>query len=398
MNAFAPVELLRRAAQLEAEWVSWRRHLHQNPELSWQEHETARFITEKLQSFGLNPQAGKCGGTGVWVDIGSGDRMVAYRADIDALPIKDCIATPYVSVKEGVGHECGHDVHTTVALAIARLLKENEDSLPGRIRIFFQPAEEVQPSGAPGMIADGVLEGVEAVYAIHVDPAIDSGEIGIAAGPVTASYYSFDAKFEAPASLHSARPHSGPNAMTAAIQFASEVQHLPYTQLDARRPAVISVTNFHAGEAINIIPGTARIQGTVRTRFNEDSQKLIKAVKRLADNISSLHGVPVHLGFKEGALAVENHPALHRVVENQARGFSTKFKLTPFLPSMGGEDFAYYALKIPGYMLRVGTRNGPDTSYALHSNRFDVDEKVIAPVSAALTYLLIQHLLTYQKP
>jgi amidohydrolase len=394
VSLYSPEALLRRAQALGAAWVAWRRHLHTNPELSWQEKETAAFITRQLRDFGLNPITGKANGTGLWVDIGRGEPLIGWRADIDALPIKDCIDKPYVSQNDGVGHECGHDVHTVIALAVAQLLKENEAMLNGRVRVFFQPAEEVQPSGAPVLINDGVLEGMSAVYALHVDPMHDAGTWALADGPITAASHSFDAVFQAPAALHSARPHTGPNAMLAALDFAQKVQQLPFQKIDTRRASVIAVTNFHAGEAINVVPAKARVQGTIRTRYNGDVFVLREAAEKLAQSLSELSGVSVTISFMEGAPAVENHPALLDVVKSATFGFGSAFRFVSFQPSMGGEDFAYYGLKIPGFMLRLGTRSGSDTSHALHSNLFDVEESVIAPAAAFVAYLLAHHLKT----
>jgi amidohydrolase len=385
-------DLLRSARELEADLLSFRRELHQFPELSWNEHETAKRIQNELSNSGISFVSGKAGGTGLWAELGSGEKTIGYRTDIDALPIQDLITAWYSSKIDGVGHECGHDVHTTIAVGICKLLKKYLPENSGKIRVLFQPAEETQPSGAPAMIQDGAVDGLSALFAIHVDPNYPAGQIALLDGPITASYVAFDVRFTAPAALHSARPHNGPNAMMAALDFAQQSQLLPFKTIDSRRPAVVTVTNFHAGEAINVVPAKARVQGTIRTRFNDDSPKLTAALEHLAHSLAIFHGCTVEIAYSPGAPAVENAAHLVDFSRGAINEFNSFFTGVPFYPSMGGEDFSYYGKLIPITMLRLGTQSSPETAHALHSNHFDVDEQVIAPATAFLTYLLLAYL------
>lgn len=374
------------------ELINIRRHLHKHPELSWQERKTAHYISDRLNEWGLEPETGKARGTGQWLDI-VGEKpgpILAYRADIDALPIWDRIQRSYKSAHPGVGHECGHDVHTTVALGLANFLNRRREEICGTIRILWQPAEESQPSGAPAMIADGAIKNVSAIFAIHVDPTLESGTIASKPGPLTAAYRGYYVHFEAPETLHSARPHSGPNAFHAALQFAGELESLVSRRIDVRNPAVLAVTQFNAGDALNVIPKAATVGGTMRTRLESDGEKLVEAIKELADYYHHIYKVKVKPEFTVGSPSVINETSLAEFGQTVIR-HSQYFKLVDFNPSMGGEDFAYYTKEIPGLMLRVGTRKDTHTAHPLHSDSFDIDESVMFPLVGLLSDLLINY-------
>ncbi|GIV61810.1 MAG: N-acyl-L-amino acid amidohydrolase [Rhodothermaceae bacterium] len=371
-----------------------RRHLHMHPELGTQEFETATFIREVLQMHGLRP-VGPIAGTGLYVDIEGAHPgpAVGYRADIDALPIPDAKQVPYASRTPGVAHLCGHDVHTAVALGVALLLDRHREDLHGRVRVFFQPNEEGIPSGAPLMIRDGVLEGLEAVYAIHVDPTLPVGVYGLISGAATASADQFRVVVQGPGTGHSARPHQSIDTVWVATQIMSALYPLAGRITDARNAAVLTICRVHGGEAYNVIPERVWFGGTIRCTEPEDRARLKDQLLRTAAAIGHLHRAHVEVDFDDGAPAVRNDPRLIDTVRQtilEMHGPEAIFEIPR--PSMGGEDFAYYLEEVPGALIRVGTASGPETSHPLHDSCFDVDEAALVPAAHLMSRVLRSHL------
>ncbi|AXI99645.1 amidohydrolase [Cyclonatronum proteinivorum] len=383
-------EINEQALQYQLLWM--RRHLHQNPELSWGEYETSRLIIEKLRAMGLEVKTGLAQ-TGFYTDISSGrpGPCLAWRADMDALPIEDEKDVPYKSQRAGIAHMCGHDVHTTVAFGIVKHLLTRKDDIRGTIRVFWQPAEEQQPSGSPEMIRDGVLEGVHAVYGMHCDPNTESGKISLRPGAETAAFDAFQFEIDGGSTNHSARPHRKPDAMWVGHQLVQNIYQFAGRMINVLEPTVVSVCKFNAGNALNVIPRQVYIGGTVRT-VAEDKRDYIKDyLKRLADNLAELHGVKISSDFGLGAPAVVNHPTLYAFAKDYARETLGPDKVVSRPQSMGAEDFAFYSSERPGLFIRVGTSNGPATSHPLHSSLFDIDESILAPSAIFLANLLIRH-------
>lgn len=370
--------------------IAFRRDLHRNPELSWQEKRTAQKIESFLKRRDLRPQTGKAGGTGLWLDFGQHPR-VAYRADIDALPIKDLKTVSYASQIPGLGHHCGHDVHTTIALGIVLLLQKINKSTPVHARIFWQPAEEFQPSGAPVMIKNGVLKGIKTAFAVHVDPTINFGEIGIKEGPVNATYKPFTILVTTPGTLHSARPFQGPNVVSILSQLTSDLEQLPFRHIDTRNPAVVCVTQIHTGDALNVVSNTGTLAGTIRTRFDDDLDRLMREVVRLAGDYEKRYGIRVGLNFTDGAPSVINDEDLVQYARKLSNEWRGNPRLVDFNPSMGGEDFAFYSRKVRSLMLRMGSRSSESTGWPLHSNQFDVDERVIVQAASVMAQLILHY-------
>lgn len=370
-----------------------RRHLHQHPEVGHNEYETAAFIRDVLTRSGL--QAHPIAGTGTYVDIeGTGPGpVIAYRADIDALPTPDAKLVPYASQRNGVAHLCGHDAHTTVGLGVALLLHRFRESFPGTVRVFFQPNEEGTPGGAIDMIAGGVLEGVTAAYAIHVDPTIATGRYGLIAGAATASTDQFRVRIDSGTTGHSARPHDTHDTLWIASQIMRTFYELPGRITDARNPAVLTVCRFHGGDAFNVIPATAEFGGTLRTTSAQDRAFLLRKMRDVVEHVAALHDVTAELDVHHGAPAVMND---HRLVAHletvilEAVGAEAIFLIPK--PSMGAEDFAHYLEHVPGALVRVGTSSGPATSYPLHDAKFDLDERALAPAALVMARALTEHL------
>ena len=381
------------AEKLQPELVSLRRHLHAHPELSWQEVETSSSIRRKLEENGIQGFV-RLAKTGFFVDIKGGKPgpTIAYRADMDALAIQDAKKAEYRSQVEGVAHMCGHDVHTTIATGVALLLHENRDKLKGTVRVFWQPAEETTPSGAPEMIKDGLLEGVDAVYGIHIDPTIDSGQIGIRYGADTASFNAFTITVKAPGTTHSARPHTGHDTIWIAHQIAQNLYQLATRLTDARSPLVLSIGMFHGGDALNIIPDVVTFGGTVRASGEVELTTIREHIEKLVKQFSELYGVKIDAEILHGAPAVINNGKLVDFVKHSLAETVGLAAIEDREQSMGAEDFGYYTEVVPSVFMRIGSRNSDETAHPLHSNLFDIDESVLGPAAAVQTYLLIEHL------
>ncbi len=374
--------------------ISLRRNLHQHPELGFEEHQTRRILIDALESEGFRVQ-GPVAGTGFYVDI-KGDKpgpTIAYRADIDGLPIQDEKPVPYASSHQGKGHMCGHDVHSTIAFGIARNLNQNRDKIRGTVRIFWQPAEEPNPSGAPEIIKSGILDECSAIYGIHCDPNLDAGSICILSGMVTASFDKFTITVTAPESQHSARPHQGTDTIWVTNKIISELYGLPGRLTNSLDPCVIAVSMIHGGDTHNVIPKQVSFAGTIRCSKHEDREVILQHIEKLLDSFSSIYSIECNMQTGRGAPPVRNDDrfatAARSVVEQ-----NPEISLVSCSPSMGGEDFAHYSLKLPALFMRLGTSSGPSTSHPVHTPLFDVDESVMEPASQLLSEILIQNLST----
>ena len=374
--------------------TSVRRHLHRNPEVGMKEHETAQFIKETLEDHGLEVQ-GPIAGTGLYVDI-EGHRpggCVAYRADIDALPARDGKQVPYRSRNPGAAHLCGHDAHTAVGIGVALMLHHNRDQLAGSARVFFQPNEEGMPSGAPLMIKAGVLDGVNAVYCIHVDPTLGVGRYGLLDGAITAASDRFDVYVRHEGSGHSARPHEGTDTVWVATQIINAFYQLAGRITDARNATVLSVCRLFGSEAHNVIPDTVEFGGTLRTTSTEDRKLLRQKMAQIAKQTAATFGATANMEVEKGAPPVINEPVLIKNVEDvvrEAYGPQAIYEIPQ--SSMGGEDFSYYLDHVPGALIRVGTASSPETSHPLHDHRFDIDETPLAPTAKLMARAMIRHL------
>ena len=374
--------------------VGVRRYLHRHPEVGMEEHNTSRFIRETLEGYGLDVH-GPIAGTGLYVDI-EGEApggAVGYRADIDALPTQDQKQVPYRSQTPSVAHLCGHDAHTAIAIGVALVLHNNRDQLQGRARVFFQPNEEGLPSGAPLMIRGGVLEGLDAVYAVHVDPTLEVGRYGLITGPVTASSDRFEVRIRQEGTGHSARPHEGADTVWIASQLMNQFYQLSGRITDARTPSVLTVTMLDGSEAHNVIPEQASLGGTLRTVSRDDRETIRAYMHQTADRMEALHSAHVELDFEDGSPPVINdEDAIANVEDTIRETFGEEAIHQISESSMGGEDFAHYLKHVSGGFIRVGTASGPETSYPLHHHRFDLDETPLAPTSRLMARVLLNHL------
>jgi amidohydrolase len=391
-------KLFEQSKPLQNELVGVRRHLHKHPETGWNEHETAAYIQQQLKNKGFEFINGLAG-TGFYTEI-EGDYpgpTIAWRADMDALPIQDEKTVSYHSQNSGVSHMCGHDVHSTVALGIAELLRQHTEKINGRIRIFWQPAEETQPSGAPSMIKDGVLRNVRSVFAMHCDPNTESGQISFCNGAETAAFDSFTFYVESSSAIHSARPHRGPDCMWISTQIIQHLYHYIGRMFDPLEPSVLSICQFQGGDALNVIPKKVNFGGTFRTVKEEYRHSMRSWLTTLASNMAAQHDVKINVEFGLGAPAVINNEKLYHFARKEVIKSLGKDKFPLRKQSMGGEDFGFYTAETPGLFLRIGTRSNNDTAHPLHSSLFDIDERIIAPTCAFGANLLIKHLNEFES-
>lgn len=364
------------------ELVELRRHLHAHPELSHEETGTTALLASKLDALGFDVRV-RPEGTGLVADLApSGfDRArqptVAIRADIDALPITEATGAAYGSQNQGVMHACGHDVHMTCAMGAMGAMAQMREELPGRLRIIYQHAEETAPSGAPQMIAFGAMEDVEAIVALHCDPELEAGKVGLKVGPLCASFDRFIYTIKGVGG-HGARPHHCVDPIFLGVQLCQALYQVTGRSFDSRQPIVLSVGEFQAGHAPNVIPETSRLSGTVRTVSNETRARVEEMLHKMARHVCEMYGASYELDLYRGAPAIINDGAIVSVLEEVAiqRLGQQCVQWLP-LPSMGSEDFSCYLAHAPGAMFRLGVRKKDAPVHLLHSDRFNVDEDAI---------------------
>lgn len=362
---------------LTPELIEFRRELHRNPELSFAEFQTTERILEALRSAGLDPV--KMERTGAYVDVGEGPIRLALRADIDALPVLEETELDYASTIEGIAHACGHDIHTTVmlgtALALGRIQRAGQ--LAGRIRVIFQPAEEKLPGGAVSVIEQGILDEVPRILALHCEPRIDAGKIGTRIGAITSASDTIRIEVNGRGG-HTSRPHLTEDIVFAMSQIATQVPAVLGRKVDVRSAVSVVWGQIHAGSAPNAIPATGYLAGTMRCLDGDvwyEAGELLDAAVR---QIAAPYGVEIKLQHTRGVPPVVNAPAETALIESAARQeFGTdSIELTP--QSMGGEDFAWMTQKVPGAMLRLGTRTPGGKIFDLHRGDYVPDERCIA--------------------
>ena len=366
------------AGRLTPRLAHLRKILHQHPELAFEEHETARAVTDFLQGLGLSVKTG-VGKTGV-VAILQGAQpgpTIGIRADMDALPIHEQTGLAFASKLPGKMHACGHDVHTVIALGVAAALSEMRDLVKGRVKFIFQPAEETL-SGARAMIADGVLEGPELdlILGYHNWPAVPAGKVGYNTGAVMSAADAFDVTLKG-RDGHGAHPHLAVDALAAGAHFVSQLQTVVSREVKPISPAVVTVGEFHAGRARNVIAGSAELRGIVRTMEPGLSETIEAAVRRMLDGIKTGMRVDYTLTWNRMAPPLRNDAEVLKTVlasARQALGPENVLELPE--PSMGSEDFAWFAERVPAAHLRIGSKiDGLDT--AIHRSNYDCNELAI---------------------
>jgi amidohydrolase len=358
-----------------AEVVATRRSIHAVPELGWTEHRTTDLLAQRLIAAGLEPRT-LPRGTGLVCDIGYGDHCVALRADMDALPLAEDTGLPFASTVPGAMHACGHDAHTAIVLG-AGLALASAPSLPGRVRLIFQPAEEVQPGGALAMVADGAMEGVERIFALHCDPRLQVGKIGTRVGPITSACDLLEVRLTSPGG-HTARPHLTADLVEALGLLITQLPLMLTRQVDPRSGTVLVWGAVQAGEAANAIPQHGVLRGTLRTADHATWGELEGKIRMLVEQLLAPTGVKYHLEHIRGVPPVVNEEVSTGMLADSAITILGPDAATRTEQSSGGEDFAWYLEHVPGAMARLGVWPGTGPMRDIHQPTFDLDERALA--------------------
>ncbi|AMQ18100.1 M20 metallopeptidase family protein [Thermococcus peptonophilus] len=351
--------------------ISWRRDFHMHPELGYEEERTSKIVEEHLREWGYSI---KHVGTGIIADIGEGEKTIALRADMDALPIQEENDVPYKSRVPGKMHACGHDAHTAMLLGAAKIIAEHRDELNGRVRLIFQPAEE-GGNGAVKMIEGGALEGVNAIFGFHVWMDLPSGIIGIRDGPFLAGAGIFNGKIIGKGG-HGASPHETVDPIPIAAETVLALQTIVSRNIEPIETGVVSVTSIHGGTAFNVIPEEVEFKGTFRFFRPEVGELIQLRMKEILEGITRAHRAKYELSIEELTPPTINAKEMTDFARKVAEKYGLKYGEVK--PTMGAEDFAFYLQKVPGAFLALGIRNEEKgIIYPHHHPKFDVDEDVL---------------------
>lgn len=360
-----------------AEVIAWRRHIHRHPETANHEVETTNFLAAVLQDYGLEPQ--RFPQTGLMVDIGPDTELgrLAFRADIDALPVTEVTGLEYTSEVPGKMHACGHDVHTTVALGLACALADFQriHDLPLGIRVIFQPAEEVWVGGATDVIEWGALEGVHSIFAIHAEPKLRVGRIGIRAGAITSATDVVELNIKGPGG-HTSRPHLSADVIYALGKVITELPALLSRRVDPRTGTVLVFGQVNSGYAPNAIPETGSLTGTMRTADIGIWRDMQSLFTELVEQVLAPVGVEHELTYNRGVPPVLNDDVATALLASAAQSIDPQ-AVVQAPQSSGGEDFSWYLEKVPGSMARLGCWSGEGEQHDLHMGDLIVDERAI---------------------
>lgn len=359
--------------------IEWRRHLHRNPELSHMEDDTTAFIMGILRDAGLEPQEMTC--KGATVDIGPETApMIAFRGDIDALPVTETTGLDFSSTVPGVMHACGHDMHTTILLglmvSLAVYVEEyGEDALSVRVRGIFQPAEEVLDGGAKDVIAAGALRGVNQIFAVHCEPKLRCGQIGVRVGAITSATDVMEIVLRGPGG-HTSRPHLTADVINAAGLVVTMLPQLLSRRVDPRSGTVAAFGSIHGGQAFNAIPEEVRLVGSFRTAEVGVWRESEEIVRELLDEIVAPTGATAELRYTKGVPPVTNDDVATALLAQSVRNVDPH-SLVEAPQSSGGEDFSWYLEHVPGSMARLGTWTGEGDKPDLHRPNIIFDERAL---------------------
>ncbi|KQL38719.1 N-acyl-L-amino acid amidohydrolase [Bacillus sp. FJAT-25509] len=364
--------------QTKEEVIKWRRHFHQYPELSFHEEKTAQYVYDTLQSFG-NLEISRPTKTSVMARlIGSQPgKVLAIRADMDALPIEEENTFEFTSKNPGVMHACGHDGHTAMLLGTAKILTSLKDKIKGEVRFLFQHAEELFPGGAEEMVQAGVMDGVDMIIGAHLWAPMKLGTVGVAYGPMMAAPDTFYITVEGKGG-HAALPHDTIDSIAIASQVVTNLQHIVSRNTDPLDNLVLSVTKFIGGTTHNVIPGSVEICGTVRS-FNAELRKSVpELMERVIKGITEAHGAQYKFNYELGYRPVINDEHITKAIEETILEVFDEKTLDLMKPNMGGEDFSAFQQKAPGTFFYVGAGNKEkDIAYPHHHARFTIDEDAL---------------------
>jgi amidohydrolase len=377
---------------LAPELIEFRRDLHAHPELSWAEERTSAVIAKRLDEAGLTARS--LPRNGLVVDIGSGPGpVIALRADLDALPVEDRTNDPWTSTVAGVAHACGHDVHATGLLGAGLALSSVAREMPGRVRLVFQPAEEIMPGGALMSIEAGALDGVSRIFGLHADPGIDVGTVGLREGPLTGAADSLDVLLTGKGG-HTSRPHLTEDLTFALGKLVTELPAVLSRRLDPRAGVSVVWGMVRAGSAVNVIPASGRAGGTVRMLDAiawADAEELIRDT---IDQIVEPYGVRATVTYVRGVPPVVNEHRSTVLLGQAVEAVLGETGPVATSQSLGGEDFAWYLESVPGAMARLGTRTPGGPTYDLHQGDLRVDERAISVGASVLSAAALMSMVT----
>jgi len=378
------------AKQYSPDLIAIRHHLHAHPELSYQEYKTSAFVQQKLAETGIPHHVlAETGVVGMIEGKNPGSRVIALRADMDALPIREENNISYKSTNEGVMHACGHDVHTTILLGASRILQETKDLWEGTVKLIFQPGEEKNPGGASLMIREGVLKNPEpeAIFGLHVHPGLEVGKLSFRGGMVMASadeiYITIKGK-----GGHAAAPHLTVDTILVASHLVVALQQIISRNRNPLSPSVLSITSVQGGFTTNVIPSEVKLMGTFRAMDEEWRFRAHELIRKQATELVHAMGAEIDLHIDVGYPMVHNNEALDKVARAEARDFMGADNVLETEVRMGAEDFGYYTRQIPGCFYRLGVMNvEKGITSGVHTPTFNIDESAIEIGAGMMAWL-----------
>jgi amidohydrolase len=374
--------MLKQAHAISEELIEWRRDFHMHPEIGFELHRTSRIVAEELEKMGYRVKRG-IGKTGVVAEIGDGGKVIAIRADMDALPILEQNEFEYASKSPGAMHACGHDSHTAMALGAALLIAK--EKLPGRVRFLFQPCEETTDeegkSGAQRMSAEGAMDGVDYVIAQHVDPLSPVGTVGINAGPSSGGVDSWYAEIKGIGG-HGAHPDKTIDPFFLLAHVILALNGIVSRRINPFEPAVVSIGSISGGFTENVIPESIKLSGTLRFTDETVHQQIHAEIKRAFDIAKALGG-DYELRYEIGGPPMINDRLVSQVIENTGKDLLGAENVHEIHKTLGAEDFGEFMKHAPGAMFTLGTRKQGHEEYLLHHPKFDLDERAL-PIGTAM--------------
>jgi amidohydrolase len=390
----APAAIATAVDAVEDELVELRRDVHAHPELAWEEERTTALVAKRLEEAGLRIR--QLPRSGLVAETGPADAVstVALRADLDALPVDDRVPDPWVSTVPGVAHACGHDVHVAALVGAGLALHdlERRGTLPGRVRLLFQPAEEVMPGGALDMIAADVLDGVSRVFGLHCDPSLDVGRIGLRVGPLTGAADSLKVRLTGRGG-HTSRPHLTQDLTYALATLVTQLPAALSRRLDPRAGASVVFGMVRAGSATNVIPASGEAAGTVRMLDAVAWSEAEGLIRDLICQIVQPFGVQAEVHYIRGVPPVVNEAGSTALLGDAVEAVLGEDAIVSTAQSLGGEDFAWFVESVPGAMARLGTRTPGGSTYDLHQGDLRVDDRAVGIGAKVLAQSAYQALL-----